>query len=303
VVASAARLAVSVAFLTEFLSHGRAPLLSSLTAPPSRRPVAGAGADIQLVSGQAGNAPLVLVHGFAPEGNRDPRLLAAATLLARAGFAVAVPTVPGLTRGRLRPDDADPVVAALALRPGPTTMVAVSVGAGPAFLAAADPRVSGRVSTLVVLGGYASARELVRFFLTGEYAYGRHRGRVAHDPEVVRAFVAANADLVPAPLGAGLAAGNRASVDVALETLAPLLEALSPERVAPRLQGRLVLIHGRGDPAVPFTETLRLAAARPAGTTVVLVGVVDHVGGAARSHGVRDLLTLGAATYAMMARR
>ena len=44
----------------------------------------------------------------------------AAALLARAGFDVAVPTIPGLTRGRLRPDDVEPVVATLAARTAPT---------------------------------------------------------------------------------------------------------------------------------------------------------------------------------------
>jgi pimeloyl-ACP methyl ester carboxylesterase len=296
---------VTVAFLTEFLSGGRLPLLSRLTEAPTRRRLVTGGADIELVNGSAEAAPLVLVHGFAPEGNRDPRLLAAAALLARAGFAVAVPTVPGLTRGRLRPDDVDPVVTAVGLRPRPTTIVAVSVGSGPALLAAADPRVRDRVATLVVLGGYASARELIRFFVTGEYAYGQHRGHMVHDPEVVRAFVAANADLVPAPLRPRVEAGDPAAIEGALDAIAPLLEALSPERVAPRLPGRLLLIHGRGDRAVPYTETLRLAAARPADTTVVLVGIIDHVAGADRPIGpsLRDLLALGAATYAMLAQR
>ncbi|MFQ5946271.1 MAG: hypothetical protein ACE5NC_08485, partial [Anaerolineae bacterium] len=49
--------------------------------------------------------PLVLVHGLTPYGKDDPELRRAARLLARAGFAVAVPTLPELTRLRLRPGD------------------------------------------------------------------------------------------------------------------------------------------------------------------------------------------------------
>jgi DMSO/TMAO reductase YedYZ molybdopterin-dependent catalytic subunit len=56
-----------------------------------------------------------------------------------------------------------------------------------------------------------------------------------------------------------------------------LLERLSPERVAPDVRARLVLVHGLDDRAVPYTESLRLAAARPARTRVVLVRVLDHV--------------------------
>jgi pimeloyl-ACP methyl ester carboxylesterase len=300
-------MAIAGAFLAEFLSDGRYPVLSRLTDAPRRRHVTVRGADIALVSGPRGSAPLVLVHGLAPQGNRDGRVMAAATLLARTGFAVAVPTIPGLTRGRLRPDDTQPVVAALGLRPGPATLVAVSVGAGPALLAAADPRVSSRVATVVVLGGYASARELVRYFLTGEYVYGDRRGHTVHDPDVVRAFVAANADLLLDPsLRRSLEAGDRQATETALDTIAPLLEILSPERVAPRIPGHLVLVHGRGDPAVPYTETLRLAAARPRDTTVVLVGVIGHVEGERAGglwHGLRDLVALWGVAYAMIAGR
>ncbi len=288
----------------EFLSAGHEPALSRLTDAPRRRQLTVSGADIVSVSNPRGGTPLVLVHGFAPHGNRDDRVLAAATLLARTGFAVAVPTIPGLTQGRLRPLDTEPVIAALELRLEPATLVAVSVGAGPALLAAADPRVSGRVATVVVLGGYASAHELVRYFLTGEYAYGSRRGHTPHDPDVVRAFVAANADLLDPVLRGRLEAGHREATETALEAIASLLEVLSPERVVPRIGGRLLLVHGLGDRAVPYTETLRLAAARPRGTTVVLVGVIGHVEGRARPwHQLRDLLALWSVAYTMIAGR
>jgi pimeloyl-ACP methyl ester carboxylesterase len=295
---------MAAAFLVDFLSEGRYPVLSRLTDTPRRQRLTVDGADIMLARGPRGSAPLVLVHGFAPHGNRDHRVMAAASLLARTGFAVAVPTIPGLTQGRLRPDDIEPVIAALRLRPGPTTLVAVSVGAGPALLAAADPRVSSKVTRVVVLGGYASARELVRYFLTGEYAYGDHRGHTVHDPDIVRAFVAANADLLDSPLRERLEAGDRQAAEAALDVIAPLLEVLSPERVASRIPGHLLLVHGRGDRAVPYTETLRLAAARPRDTTVVLVGIIGHTEGAGPPwQGVRDLLALWGVAYAMIAGR
>jgi pimeloyl-ACP methyl ester carboxylesterase len=298
-------MAVATAFLVEFLSDGRYPLLSRLTEAPTRRRIAVRGTDLELLTGTRARASLVLVHGFAPDGNQDRRLQAAARLLARAGFAVIVPTIPGLTRGRLRPADAESVVTALALRPGPTTLVAVSVGAGPALLAATDPRVRDRVGTCVVLGGYASARELVRYFLTGEYAFGELRGHTRHDPDLVRAFIAANADLVEASLRQALETGDRTAVETAVNALAPLLDIVSPENVVARIPGRLVLLHGRGDAAVPYTETLRLAAARPHHTTVVLVGVIGHVAGEGGRtlQAIRDLAVLWGVTYAVIADR
>lgn len=299
-------LTLAAAFLAEFLSAGGLPALSLLTSPPARKsfPAPGAPADRYLPAGFRGGRPLVLVHGFAPEGKDDPRVREAATLLARAGFDVVVPTIPGLTVGRLRPDDAAPVVEILAARSGRTAVLGVSVGAGPAVLAAADPRVRDRVHTVVTLGGYASARELLRFYLTGRYAYDGAGGRVTHDPRLVEMFVAANRDLVDERIGAFLAARDDASDRAFADALSPklegLLDALSPERVARDLRGRLIVIHGRADRAVPYTEGLRLAAAGPASTRLALVGTVEHVEGGRARWGAGDLFTLGKILYSLV---
>jgi pimeloyl-ACP methyl ester carboxylesterase len=279
VVRTGVSLLVTAAFLVEFLSAGEQRALSVLTAAPRREALPVAGAAVDRWVGPGGGTPLVLVHGYAPGGKDEPRVQEAAALLARAGYDVAVPTVPGLTRGRLRPDDVQPVVATLAARAAPTVVIAVSVGAGPALLAAADPTVRDRVSVLLGLGGYASAPELLRFFLTGEYAWHDVRGRVVHEPKTVRWFLEANADLLDLSAREAMADPARAAAVLAAPsaTVAGLLEALSPERVAGRIGARLVLVHGVDDRAVPYTESLRLAAARPARTRVLLVRLLDHV--------------------------
>jgi pimeloyl-ACP methyl ester carboxylesterase len=305
------------AFLGEFLSGGRFPVLSAITPRVVARPleVPGAAVDVFVRSRPHGvDTPstrpagryLVLVHGFAPEGKDDRRLRAAAALLAQTGFDVAVPTIPGLTRGRLRPDDAEPVVATIGQRPGPTTVVAVSVGAGPAMLAAADRRVRERVVTVLALGGYASAHSLVRFLLTGEYHDGDLRGRTAHDPDLVRAFIAANADLVSPQDLRDLESLDPRRIGPVLTrpTVGRLLDELSPERVVGEIPARLLLVHGRHDAAVPYTESLRLAAARRGRTSVALIGVIghvegDHVAGSVRA--LADLAALWRITYVMIA--
>src|SRR4029450_11588156 len=85
------------AFLVEFLTHGRPAALSALTDSPHRRPLAhpGGEADLYVHAGLVAGRPLVLVHGFAPDGRNDPRVRDAASLLARAGFDVAGATSPG----------------------------------------------------------------------------------------------------------------------------------------------------------------------------------------------------------------
>jgi pimeloyl-ACP methyl ester carboxylesterase len=300
---AAADLTIASVFLVEFLSSGHYRPLSALTGAPRREPLAVAGAVVDRWGGRGG-VPLVLVHGYAPAGKDEPRVREAAALLARAGFDVAVPTIPGLTRGRLRPDDAQPVLATLAARAEPTVIVAVSVGAGPALLAAADPAVRDRARVVLSLGGYASAPELVRYFLTGEYAWKDIRGRVVHDPAMVRWFVEANADLLDTSAQAALADPARAATVLAAPPphVAQLLARLSPERVATEIHARLVLVHGVDDRAVPYTESLRLAAARPDDTRVVLVHLVEHVEGTrARiwSTAVRELGALVLVMYGL----
>jgi pimeloyl-ACP methyl ester carboxylesterase len=278
VVLAARDLVVAVAFVVEFVSAGQLCPLSALTHTPRLEPLAvpGVAADRWRVGG---GSNLVLVHGYAPPGKDEPRVRQAAALLARLGYDVAVPTIPGLTRGRLRPDDVAPVVATLAARPGPTAVVAVSIGAGPALLAAADPVVRDRTRVVLSLGGYASAPELLRFFLTGEYAWDGVRGRITHEPAIVRAFVEANADLLDTSAAAALADPARATALLAAPPapVADLLARMSPERVARDIRARLLLVHGVDDRAVPYTESLRLAAARPENTRVVLVHVLEHV--------------------------
>jgi fermentation-respiration switch protein FrsA (DUF1100 family) len=180
------------------------------------------------------------------------------------------------------------------------------VGAGPALLAAADPRVRERVSAVLSLGGYASAVEVLRFWLTGAYAYEGVRGRVEHDPELVRMFLRANADRLDPASRAALEAADREAAGRLLDAPPPdlrrYLDALSPIRVASGIGARLILVHGRADRAVPYTESLRLAAARPDRTTLVLVGLVEHVEGA-RVRGwsdARDLFALWRVMYALL---
>ncbi len=333
-------------FLVEFLTEGQRPWLSRRTAPAIVEPLAGpsaaaaAGPDLYRPGGRPhGPWPgLVLVHGLTPDGKRDARLAWTADRLARAGFVVAVPELPALRAQRLRPEDAavvrDTVVRLAghpAVRREPVAVIAVSVGLGPVALALGEPALAEQVRVVLALGGYADARELIRYFTTGAYAFGATGGRAAVDPTLGWAFLARNLDLVPdardralvasagptepTPADAGPGARavlallrNRepARVDGLLEALPPetqaLLDALSPARHLGRTRVRLLLVHGRDDPAIPFTESLRLAAAAPDRARLVLVGLIGHVEGQAPAwRRLADLLRLWSACYELLA--
>jgi pimeloyl-ACP methyl ester carboxylesterase len=304
------------AFLAEFLAQGRWRPLSALTRAPIARPLpappstAGPVAIDLYVSPALRRAPgLVLVHGLAPEGKDDARLREAAGLLARAGWAVAVPTVRGLTVLRLRPDDADAARASVrALRAAGYPRVAllgISLGAGPALLAASEPGLAGDVSAVLALGGYASAVELLRYTLTGAYAFGERSGRAAVHESAIAQFARANTELVDAAGRRLVDNRDPAAFDRLVDALPratrELLDALSPGRGLGGLHAPLFLVHGRQDPAVPFTESLRLrTAALAAGRPVraAIVGAVGHVEAGARAANLADLLRLWATFYA-----
>ena len=68
------------------------------------------------------------------------------------------------------------------------------------------------------------------------------------------------------------------------------------------LSGRFFLLHGRDDPIIPETESVRLAAALPAdGTELFLVDSLDHVD--PKPTGPLDRLTLLGAAYAVLGLR
>ncbi|HKW91527.1 MAG TPA: prolyl oligopeptidase family serine peptidase [Methylomirabilota bacterium] len=307
-------LLLSTSFLVEFLDHGRWRPLSALTREPAVRSLpASAGTrtvpvDLYASASLLRRPALVLVHGLSPQGKDDPRLREAAALLARAGWVVAVPTVEGLTVLRLRPEGSGAVSGTVrALRRAGYDRVAVlgiSLGAGPALLAASEPETAGQLSAVLALGGYGSAVELLRYTLTGAYAYAGISGRHPVMEPAIAQFARANADLVDEAGRRLLDNRDPAAVDGLVQALPQstrdLLDALSPVRTIGGLRAPLFLIHGRQDPAVPFTESLRLAdAARAAGrpVRVAIVGALAHVEPSWRS-GVGDLLRLWATFYA-----
>jgi fermentation-respiration switch protein FrsA (DUF1100 family) len=183
-------------------------------------------------------------------------------------------------------------------------MLGISLGAAPTLSAAGEPELVGALSAVLALGGYASSRELLRYTLTGAYAFGDVRGRRPVDEDGIARFARANADVVER--GSRALVDNRDPdkvdhlIDALPEDTRRLLDALSPEVDLPRIRVPLFLIHGRADPTVPFTESLRLdrrarAAGRPVRT--IIVGAVGHVEPGARAT-VSELVASWAAFYA-----
>ncbi|MDP1646527.1 MAG: hypothetical protein Q8K35_09335 [Thiobacillus sp.] len=143
------------------------------------------------VSGAPGcpRAALVAVPGAVPLGKDDPRLVAFATTLARAGFAVLAPDIRGFRELRIRPSDVREIADAftwLARRPelapeGRAGMFAFSYSVGPALLAALEDDIRDQVRFVVGVGGYHDLPRAMRFFTTGWFEHDGQWQRITPD--------------------------------------------------------------------------------------------------------------------------
>ena len=269
---------------------------------------------------------LVLVHGLSRPGRQHPELTRLARLLAEREIAVLVPHFEGMAAFTLSGRETVEVAAALEHARGlgvPVGIAGFSFGAGPALLAAASAR---DVRVVGSFGGYADLRHVIRYITTGVHELDGRRYVQAPEPynrwkllALLGGFLEAPAERAaleavvarrlgdPAadtatlegrlgPAAAAMLALARARDDAEVERgLAALpspardaLDALSALAAARRLNGRLVIAHGADDASIPFTESLRLAAAAGDRARVAVLRTFHHTGPRALWTGVVD---------------
>lgn len=259
---------------------------------------------------------LLLVHGLSVAGRRQPDLERLARLVAERGLLVMVPHFEGLAAFRLTGTEVAEIRAAIGhLRrlAGPVGVAGFSFGAGPMLLAAAD--IPG-LRLVGSFGGYADLRRVITFITTGLHTWQGQR--LLHpqeeynrwkalallvgliDPGRDRAALAAiatrklanpldatgalEADLGPAGQAMlALVLNRRAEVVESLIEALPAgvraaLARLSPLAAVSRIRARLLIAHGAGDASIPFTESLRLAAAAPSRPRLVILQTFQHTG-------------------------
>jgi len=343
--------------LGDMAAAGGPSHLKTITPPPSRAAVAYRidGRDYLgdlYRPGDESDAALVLVPGAVPEGKDDPRLVAFANTLARARFTVLVPEIANLRTLRIRPTDvrhiADAVRYLTEAREagrvsGPIGLAAISYAAGPAVLAALQPRVREDMRFLVAVGGYYDVEAVVAFFTTGGYREGPEQPWQHGTPNAYGKwlFVRANAERMRDPrdrvlltsmaerklrdLDAGIAdltsklGPEGSSVQALLANTDPaavpaLIAALPPairtdmaaldvkRHDLSNLSAQLILIHGRDDAIIPYSESMALAVAAPPGQTALYV--VDNLAHVKLGPGgILDGLRLWRAVYRLLEER
>jgi dienelactone hydrolase len=243
---------------------------------------------------------LVVAHGVHHRGIE--RLVPFARAMARAGQAVLTPALDDLADYRIDGRSVGQLVDSVTYLCGRRDrvsearvgLVGFSFGGGLALLAAGEPRLRGRLSRVVSIGGYHDLSRVLGFFLTGvmetpdgpaqvrPHEYGplvlllRHLDALvpARDRrparEALRAWLREDrgrARALAARLTSAQARGIFAMIErQSLEALRPrleallvadraTLEALSPRDKLDRIEAPVYLLHGRTDAVIPASET------------------------------------------------
>lgn len=260
---------------------------------------------------------IVLIPGAVEGGRTDPRVVRAARAIARAERAVFVPDL-ALAEGRFAEEDIDRIVRAVdALGSHPLVKEGVSIlgfsfGGSFGLIAAADPRLDGRLDQVAVFGAYFDLVGMIQAVTTGFSLVDGRRIRWEPHPLAAEILDDVALRLVPAGGRDALAAAldGTAAPDVlppALRSVYDLLrnedpertfelasrlppqaiaalERFSPSTVAADISVPVIAMHSLDDPVVPYGEALRLVGGLPE-TSLVTVSLFRHVDFEPRSPG------------------
>jgi pimeloyl-ACP methyl ester carboxylesterase len=198
-----------LAAVTVLTTTERTPFLRWVVAVLSKEPrveetvVAGARSTVVRPGGGTRWPALVFVNGATREGRHHPQVQRLARGLARAGFLVIVPELPGLRLGEITPATTAATVRVAEAtadrrdaRGGRVALYGVSVGASLALLAAEIEPLASRVRVVGGEAPWVDLKRIVRLATTGHYDGGRYET----DPYALLA--------IGRSLAAGLPAGS-----------------------------------------------------------------------------------------------
>ncbi len=278
------------------------------TVERSETRVGGVAGDLYVPDGDA--PPFVLVHGAAPRGKDDPRLVRLARALAAADRLVFVPDLE-LKNRTFEERDLDRIVesvAALSDHPVASServqVVGISYGGSFALVAAADERVRDTIEQIAVFGAYFDLVGYIQAITTGTSVVADRRidwERRAGAEDLLREVSVQAAPKRLRPQLRDALEGRMPPDDLGPEArriysflanddpqrtselardlpedMRALLSRFSPSTTAARLEAPVIVLHARNDPAVPYAEALRLVDALP-DTRLVTVERFDHV--------------------------
>lgn len=189
------------------------PLLANvvrrLTPDPHVESIVVDGVPVELVvpSGQGPWPAFHFVTGAHPERRKEPVVQRVSAGLARAGFVVVVPDLPGLGDGELTArtftaarDVTDAVSERADVRDGRVALAGASAGAGIAIVTAASPELGDRVSVVAAVVPFADIERIAGLATTS--FYGRDGSSERYEVTALMRRVVARSFVSALPPGA-----------------------------------------------------------------------------------------------------
>jgi pimeloyl-ACP methyl ester carboxylesterase len=252
---------------------------------------------------------VVLIPGAVEGGTDDPRVIRTARALARAERAVFVVDLE-LAERRFVEEDIDRIVRATSaleghpLVNGSVSILGFSFGGSFGLIAAADPRLDGRLDDVAVFGAYFDLVGMIQAVTTRvSLVDGRRFPWEPHplaaeilEDVALRLVPSEGRDALRAALAGSLPAEQlppplrgvydllrnddpRRTYELAArlpDEAREALERFSPSSVANGITAPVIAMHSTDDPAVPYGEALRLVDALPE-TSLTSVSLFRHV--------------------------
>jgi pimeloyl-ACP methyl ester carboxylesterase len=195
---------------------------------------------------------IVFVNGATERGRFHPTVRRLARGLARAGYLVYVPDLPGLAHGQITERTAGATVrvslaAARApdARDGRVSLVGVSVGATLALLAAEAPGLADRVPLVGGIAPYADLREMIRLATTGSYRLDGRLVPYATDPFLDLAIARSLAAGLEPSRARTLLLERLSGVDADDDDPLRVLRSLPARPLSPGARAVLAVVHNR----------------------------------------------------------
>jgi len=232
---------------------------------------------------------MVFANGATPDGRRHPVVLRLGAALARRGYAVYIPDLPGIVDGVLTPTTLGAAIAGCTAvadspqtRGGRVGLVGVSVGGTLALLAAADDRISRRVSVVACVAPFTDLERVILLATTGMYRGEHGLERYAVPPELAAGLGRSIEQLGPVEgdpaVRALLVNRDPARFDDLYRRLPAeirdTVHALSPRRLMEHLVAPVEIATSPRDRYFPVDESLALA--RNSNVRVTITPVLAH---------------------------
>jgi len=223
-----------------------------------------AGVDALVARPRCGSGPVVVYANAAtPLGVEQPAVGRFLSALAGAGFVAVAPELPHVRMGEVTPETVDSLVGVAGAAGARVALIGASTGAGLAILAAGDPRIASRVTTVAAIGPFASLRNVLQLATTGYYGDRTYPAAPLLSRATARSLAASAPD--DSAVAALLANRDPSRFDDLFEALAPetraLVWELSPIARIGDVRAPVELASSPTDPFFPVEESLALASA------------------------------------------